>query len=272
MVPGDAAARDQNPVHPPGEEAAQRDVVRLPARQPSQRGAAAARVVDVHRVGTAGDRVLEGAGREHVVARELVLAHDPARLPHADLDAALRDVGVREARHPLAQEAGDLRHLPVSRELRPGQVPHAGAEHFGDTGRVHRHLTGVGGGEEEHVLAGQVQLPGVRGGADQVPQPVHAPPLVRVGAGVGREVVLVEADHAEHQRHGLRPAVLRPADLVRGPRRRGDVPVPGAVDDDVGVHDEGPGLRLEHRTRPVRQAEHVGGEGVQERTDLVHLQ
>ena len=81
--------------------------------------------------------------------------------------------------------------------------------------------------------------------ANQVPQPVHAPPLVGVLLHIAVERLILELDHAEHQRHGLDQAVLVPADLEGGPGAGGDVAVARAIDHDLGPEHDRPGLRLE---------------------------
>ena len=72
-------------------------------------------------------------------------------------------------------------------------------------------------GEEQDVLARQPQLAALARLAHQVPQAVHAAPLLRVLRHVRLEVLALELDHPEHERHRLHQAV-GPADLGRRAR------------------------------------------------------
>src|SRR3954468_19246874 len=176
----DAAPGDDQAVGVARQEAAHRDVVRFAGRQALQHRARAGGIVDVDRISAARDRVVELARREYVLGGELIVAQDPARLAHADLYAALRDVRLLESGHVAAQELGDLPHLTAARPLGERQVPDVGPQYPRDARAVDAHFLFVRGSEEQDVLARQPQLARLARLAHQVPQPVHAAPLLRM--------------------------------------------------------------------------------------------
>ena len=153
---------------------------------------------------------------------ELVVADDAPRLAHADVHSALHHVRFLEAGHVAPQELRDLAHLPAAHPFGVGEVPDVGAEHARDARAVHAHLAFVRRGEEKDVLARQLELAGRGRLAHEVPQAVHAAPLLRVLLDVGLERRALELGHAEHERHRLHQAVGAP-DLdgrPPAPRRR----------------------------------------------------
>src|SRR5581483_10141416 len=104
--------------------------------QALQERAGAARIVNVDRIRAARDHVVELARRQHVVAGQLVIAEDAARLAHADAGTALREIRAFEARNITPQKRDDLAHLQPALPFGVAQVPHARAERAGHTRRV----------------------------------------------------------------------------------------------------------------------------------------
>src|SRR5688500_12466298 len=90
-------------------------------------------IVYVHRVSAACDAVVELARAQHVLGGQLVIAQYATRFAHADVHAALGDVGALESRHVLAQESGDLTHLLPPAPFRITQVPDIDTEYACDT-------------------------------------------------------------------------------------------------------------------------------------------
>ncbi len=263
MAAGDAAAGDQQVVEPPWQQTAQRDVVGLAWRQTLQDRAAALGIVDVDRIGAARDHVVELLRLENVVGGEPVIAGDPAGLAHAGMDAALGDVGLLETGHAAAKECRDLAELPAALPFGMAPVEHVGAEHPGHPRAVDADLVLVRRAEEQDVLAWQVELAGRGRLADQIPEAVHAAPLVRMLAHVGLERRPLELDHAEHQGHRLDQAVLA-ADLVGCARLRGDVAIAGAVDHHARPQHDGSRLGLEHDAAAAAGPDHAARKRVQQ--------
>src|SRR4029079_1567868 len=102
-------------------QAAVRDLVGVGGLAPVRDAAAGPlRIVDVDRVGAAGDGVLEVAAGDQVVQGQGVLALDPAGLADSDLCRRVDQDAVVEARHVLPQEGVDLQHLPTAFDLGAG--------------------------------------------------------------------------------------------------------------------------------------------------------
>ena len=213
----------------------------------------------------ARDHVVELARAQDVLGGELVLPGDAPRLPHPDRHAALGEVRPLEAGHVLAQERGDLPHLPARLPLRQRQIPHVGAEHAGDP-------RAVDATAPARAACRRRGCP--RAAAPARPPRVacrtrsHRPCTPRHWSGcawrVGREGVPLELHHAEHQRHRLHEAVARAADLEGRPRQGGHVAVAGAVHDGPGHDDDRPRLGLEHHAVGPRRADDAAGEGVEQ--------
>src|SRR3954464_6686343 len=158
VAAGNAAAGHDHPLGMLGQQAAQRDVVGLAGRQALQHRAGSFWVVDVDRVGAARDRIVELARAKDVVHVQAVFAHHAPRLAHPDLNPALHHVRSLESGDVAAQECLDLAHLAPAAPLGVAQVPDVGAENPGHARAVHADLVLVRRGEEEHVLARQVEI------------------------------------------------------------------------------------------------------------------
>ena len=78
---------------------------------------------------------------------------------------------------------------------------------------------------------------------------------------VSLEILALEFDDAEHQRHRLHQAV-GPPHLGRCARLHGDVAVAGAIDGDARADRERPGLGLEHRAFDAFITQDAAREGV----------
>src|SRR3546814_1198427 len=82
----DATTGDEQPVDAAWQEAAQGDVVSLARRQPLQDGALAGRIVNVDRIGAAGDRIVELASLQHVLGGQPVIADEPPAFADASAE------------------------------------------------------------------------------------------------------------------------------------------------------------------------------------------
>src|SRR5918992_3350457 len=97
-------------------------------------------VVNVNRVGAASDDIGKLPCCQYVVGCKLVVPHNSASLPHANLYPALDDIGVPKPRHITLQKVGYLTHLAAGLKLSVGQVPHICPQHLDDAGGVDTNL------------------------------------------------------------------------------------------------------------------------------------
>ena len=122
----------------------------------------------------------------------------------------------------------------------------------------------VGRAEQQDVLAGQVQLARLAGLLDEIPEPVHAPPLVGVAPHVVVEQAPLEIDHPEHQASsagsGRPPGRSRRGRPPARPRRRRR-----CSRSRLGrEHDRGPTWSRRRPRRPPAGPEHPAREGMQQ--------
>src|SRR5579862_6494561 len=85
-------------------------------------GTASGWVVDVDRVRAAGDRVVERAAGQDIVAREGVLADDAARLANANLRRGGRKARMLKPRDVAPEEVEKLHRLRAGFHLRAREV------------------------------------------------------------------------------------------------------------------------------------------------------
>lgn len=119
--------------------------------------------MDVDRVSTECDGVVEGPRGHDVVGRDLVEAGDVAGFPHADLRGGVHPHRRGEAGSVLAQKVENLRTLSAADHLGAAELERIGGVEANDPRRVdddharHRCL------EEEHLIAGHVDRAALAG-------------------------------------------------------------------------------------------------------------
>ena len=165
-----------------------------------------------------GDGVIEAAGLHQVVFVQQVLAHEPARLAHANPRIRLNEVALLEARHLSPPR---LEHRP---RIRPAL--HLGAREVGGIGRVCGHADAVDVNlalvVEEHHAGAVVER-----------QFTRRLCLRERGAAVLAQVAdALHVADAEMQRERLNLRVL----LERRAGPRSDIRVAGAVNHRVRLH------------------------------------
>src|SRR5262245_26262242 len=105
---GQAAAGDEQVVDTHGDQTAVRNLVVAGCLETDELAAGAGRIVDVDRVGAAGDGIVEACSAEHVLAGQRVETLDSTRLTNADLRGDLEQPRLLQPGAALAHEGQDF--------------------------------------------------------------------------------------------------------------------------------------------------------------------